>query len=49
MSIFQTIEEAVIYLSEAVKRIFSPSDDIYPVIGVHPFEGDSYQGSNWAD
>jgi len=49
MNIFQSIENTVIYLSEAIFRIFGPSDDMYPVIGVNPFEGDPYQGSDWAD
>ena len=49
MNIFKSMEEAVIYISEAIGRIFSPSDDMYPMIGVNPFEGDPYQGSTWVD
>ncbi|MGB3509334.1 MAG: isochorismate synthase [Microcoleaceae cyanobacterium] len=49
MNIFQSIENAVTYLSEAISRIFSPNDDMYPMIGINPFEGDAYQGTNWAD
>ncbi|MEB3342974.1 hypothetical protein [Okeania sp.] len=49
MDIFKSIEEAIVYISEAIGRIFSPSDDMYPMIGVHPFEGDPYHGSRWAD
>ncbi|MGD1703555.1 MAG: isochorismate synthase [Okeania sp. SIO2F4] len=49
MNIFKSIEEAVVYISEAIRRIFGPSDDMYPVIGVQPFEGDPYQGPIWAD
>ncbi|MDJ0520286.1 MAG: isochorismate synthase [Trichodesmium sp. MO_231.B1] len=49
MNIFKSIEEAVVYISEAIRRIFGPSDDMYPMIGVQPFEGDPYQGTSWAD
>ncbi|WP_192901141.1 MULTISPECIES: hypothetical protein [Okeania] len=49
MNIFQSIEEAVVYISEAISRIFGPSDDMYPMIGVNPFEGDPYHGPNWAE
>lgn len=49
MNILQSIENAVNYLSEAIRRIFGPSDDMYPVIGVNPFEGDPYKESNWED
>lgn len=49
MNILQSIENAVNYLSEAISRIFSPNDDMYPAIGVNSFEGDPYQGANWAD
>lgn len=37
----QTIPQRVIsYISGAVTRIFSPSDDNYPATGVQPYEGD---------
>ena len=49
MNIFKSIEEAVVYISEAIRRIFGPSDDMYPMVGVSPFEGDVYQGPNWSD
>ena len=49
MSIFKSMEKAVVYISEAIRRIFGPSDDMYPMIGVSPFEGDVYQGPNWLD
>ena len=36
-----TLPQRVIrYISSAVIRIFSPSDDNYPATGVQPFEGD---------
>jgi hypothetical protein len=31
------------YISEAVIRIFAPSDDAYPMVGVQPFSGDVYK------
>ena len=49
MNIFQSIENGVVYISEAIGRIFGPNDDMYPMIGVNSFEGDAYKGSNWAD
>ncbi|WP_307785971.1 isochorismate synthase [Okeania sp. KiyG1] len=49
MNIFQSIEKAVVYISEAISRIFGPSDDMYPMTGVNPFEGDPYRGPNWAE
>ncbi|WP_413166536.1 isochorismate synthase [Capilliphycus salinus ALCB114379] len=39
----------VVYVSEAAGRIFSPSDNTYPVIGVQPFDGIPYHGSEWED
>jgi hypothetical protein len=41
MSISRIIDDVIQYISGAVSRIFSPSDDNYPEIGVQPFEGDS--------
>lgn len=40
MSIPKFIENAIQYVSEAVTRIFGPSDDAYPNIGVQPFDGE---------
>lgn len=40
MNIIQTIKGIVQYLTEGFARIFSPTDDRYPVIGVQPFEGE---------
>ena len=31
------------YISEAVIRVFTPSDDSYPLSGVQPFTGDIYK------
>lgn len=40
MNLTQFIEDAIQYISEAVTRIFAPSDDEYPVIGIQPFDGE---------
>lgn len=44
MKLFSTLIDAVQYLSEGVVRLFSPSTDKYPEIGVQPFEGDPNSG-----
>lgn len=43
------IRNAMQSLLEAAGRIFSPTDDQYPEIGVQPFEGEPYHGSAWVD
>ncbi len=43
MGIAKMLENATQYIFEAVARIFGPSDDAYPVIGVQPFEGEPYR------
>jgi hypothetical protein len=40
MSIPKVIDDIIQYVSGAVSRIFSPSDDHYPNTGVQPFDGD---------
>lgn len=50
MAISRMIDSISQYISEAVVRIFSPSDDAYPIIGVQPFAGDTFkqrQGADW--
>ncbi|BAY29653.1 MULTISPECIES: hypothetical protein [unclassified Tolypothrix] len=50
MSISRIIANITQYISEAAMRIFAPSDDAYPVIGVQPFTGDPYKkgmADNW--
>lgn len=37
------------YVTEAFARIFGPSDDQYPLIGIQPFEGDPYQPKSSID
>lgn len=43
MSIFKWLQAALQYIGEGVVRIFRPSDDEYPNIGVQPFAGDSFE------
>jgi hypothetical protein len=42
----QGLQQVIQFLSEAVARIFGPSDDQYPETGVQPFEGDIPDQSN---
>ncbi|MGA7932121.1 MAG: hypothetical protein WCA35_00940 [Kovacikia sp.] len=35
-----TLQRVMRYVSGAVTRIFSPTDDKYPTTGVQPYEGD---------
>ncbi|NJL91877.1 MAG: nicotinate phosphoribosyltransferase [Coleofasciculaceae cyanobacterium SM2_1_6] len=46
MNISRLIAQAGQYLSEAILRIFSPDQDIYPVIGTQAFEGDPCKESS---
>lgn len=50
MGITKMFDNVTQYISEAVARIFGPSDDKYPATGMQPFEGDPYKerpGSDW--
>ena len=42
MTFFQSLRDAFVFLAEAVYRIFSPHDDLYPATGLQPFSGDPY-------
>ncbi|MEH1950740.1 MAG: hypothetical protein V7K77_27845 [Nostoc sp.] len=42
MAISQIIANIIQYISEAAMRIFGPTDDAYPTIGVQPFTGVPY-------
>ncbi|MEH1921425.1 nicotinate phosphoribosyltransferase [Nostoc sp.] len=42
MAISKIIANITQYISEAAMRIFRPTDDAYPVIGVQPFTGEPY-------
>ncbi len=45
MFISKMLSSMAQYISEAVMRIFSPSDDVYPNSGVQPFTGEIYKKS----
>lgn len=50
MGISRIIDSIAQYISEAVMRIFAPSDDAYPAIGVQPFAGEFFKprrGEDW--
>jgi hypothetical protein len=49
MIISQALKNIIQYLTEGFARIFSPTDDEYPVIGVQPFEGEIYSPSTYFD
>ncbi|MFB2921852.1 MULTISPECIES: hypothetical protein [Aerosakkonema] len=40
MSIYKVFDSVTQFFSEAVARIFGPTDDAYPQTGVQPFDGD---------
>lgn len=40
MNISRNFANAMRFVSEAVARIFGPTDDQYPPTGVQPFEGE---------
>ncbi|MEA5472237.1 hypothetical protein [Spirulina sp. 06S082] len=43
MNIGKVFAETSLFISEAFARIFSPTDDMYPLVGVQPFSGDPYE------
>ncbi|MBJ7899852.1 MAG: isochorismate synthase [Cyanobacteria bacterium RI_101] len=45
MNIGQAFQDLVQYFTEAFARIFGPSTDEYPEVGVQPFDGDPYVGA----
>jgi hypothetical protein len=47
MEISKKIATATQSIVEAAMRIFSPTDDAYPNIGVQPFTGTPYKQSKW--
>lgn len=49
MTIYQIFDNVTQFFSEAVARIFGPTDDAYPETGVQPFDGDSFKESNKSD
>lgn len=42
MGIYRMLDSITSYISEAVARIFGPTDDAYPTIGVQPFGGEPF-------
>lgn len=49
MNIYKLFDNITRYISEAVVRIFGPTDDAYPATGVQPFSGDPYREHRRAD
>lgn len=49
MSIYRMIDSVTRYISEAVTRIFGPSDDAYPATGVQPFTGEPFEAKHNSD
>jgi hypothetical protein len=50
MAISNRFMNVMQYISEAFMRIFTPTDDAYPMIGVQPFTGEMYKrrtANNW--
>jgi hypothetical protein len=43
MAVTKMLASMTQYISEAFMRIFGPTDDAYPNIGVQPFTGDPYK------
>ena len=43
MSITRRLEQILEYISDAVSKIFSPTHDDYPTIGVQPFKGEPFK------
>ena len=49
MMISRILQSIVQYLTEGFVRIFTPSDDQYPAIGVQPFGGEVYSPIIYSD
>lgn len=47
MNISQRVLSIFHYLFEGLARIFTITDDEYPVIGVQPFAGEPQKSSDW--
>lgn len=45
----KTLEQLFQYILQGFKRIFSPTDEPVPEVGVQPFDGDPYDGSSELD
>lgn len=44
MKMMKLIDSLNNFFAEAISRIFSPSDDAYPNVGVQPYSGDPTEG-----
>jgi len=44
MGIMKLMDNINSFFVEAIARIFSPSDDAYPNVGVQPYSGDPFTG-----
>ena len=42
MAVWQWLKQIVKYLEKGTARLFSPSEDNYPKIGIQPFEDEPY-------
>ncbi|ELS05393.1 hypothetical protein Xen7305DRAFT_00051360 [Xenococcus sp. PCC 7305] len=49
MKVIETVRGMVNYLAEGFLRLFGPTNDEYPEIGIQPFEGEVYNPSSSAD
>jgi hypothetical protein len=49
MGISKMMDSVVRYIIEAMTRIFGPSDDEYPEVGVQPFTGEPYEEQRHSD
>lgn len=48
-SLMKLVKNITEYITSAATRIFSPSDDEYPEIGMQSFEGEPYAGGSEID
>jgi hypothetical protein len=42
MSVRESLQKFFQYFAEGFARIFGPSKDEYPEVGIQPFEGEAY-------
>jgi hypothetical protein len=42
MNVRESLQKFVQYFTEGFARIFGPSKDEYPEVGIQPFEGETY-------
>jgi hypothetical protein len=43
MGIIKLMDNLNSFFAEAIARIFAPSDDAYPNVGVQPYSGDPFR------